>query len=87
MPLRYEVDDWDIVFPLGMHPVGTYELAWALQLDFLRVITAIGVYVTCLCGWRWPAGRCCAGIAVFASVGGGIRWADDLVDNSTVPGD
>ncbi|HWU78259.1 MAG TPA: tellurite resistance/C4-dicarboxylate transporter family protein [Rhodanobacter sp.] len=48
VPLRYEVDDWDIVFPLGMYTVGTYELARALKLDFLRMIPAIGVYVSAL---------------------------------------
>lgn len=48
MPLHYGVDDWDIVFPLGMHTVGTYELARALRLDFPRVTPAIGVYVSLL---------------------------------------
>ncbi|HWU76722.1 MAG TPA: tellurite resistance/C4-dicarboxylate transporter family protein [Rhodanobacter sp.] len=47
-PLHYESDDWDIVFPLGMYTVGTYELAQALQLDFLRHIPAIGVYISLL---------------------------------------
>jgi hypothetical protein len=31
-----------------MYTVGTYELAHALQLDFLRVIPAVGVYVSLL---------------------------------------
>jgi tellurite resistance protein TehA-like permease len=55
VPLRYEVDDWDIVFPLGMYTVGTYELVRALQLDFLRFIPAIGVYVSLL-AWLLVAG-------------------------------
>lgn len=50
VPLRYEVDDWDIVFPLGMYTVGTHELARALDLPFLSAIPAIGVYVS-LAAW------------------------------------
>ena len=46
VPLRYETDDWDIVFPIGMYTVGTFELTRALQLDFLWVIPAVGVYVS-----------------------------------------
>jgi len=43
---QYETDDWDIVFPIGMYTVGTYELAHALRADFLLAIPAAGVYVS-----------------------------------------
>jgi len=43
---RYETDDWDIVFPIGMYTVGTFELAHALPAEFLLAIPAIGVYVS-----------------------------------------
>lgn len=48
VPLRYEVDDWDIVFPIAMYTVGTFELARALDLDFLLAIPAVGVYISLL---------------------------------------
>lgn len=48
VPLRYEVDDWDIVFPIAMYTVGTFELAHALDLDFLLAIPAAGVYISLL---------------------------------------
>ncbi len=47
---RYETEDWDIVFPIGMYTVGTFELAHALPADFLLAIPAIGVYVS-LIAW------------------------------------
>ncbi len=46
VPFRYETDDWDIVFPIGMYTVGTFELAHALPADFLLPIPAAGVYVS-----------------------------------------
>ena len=46
--LRYEVDDWDIVFPLGMYTVGTHALAQALDLDLLGPVSEIGVYISLL---------------------------------------
>ena len=48
VPFRYAEDDWDIVFPIAMYTVGTYELAHALQLNFLLAIPAWGVYVSLL---------------------------------------
>ncbi len=67
---RYEVADWNIVFPLGMYTAGTYTLGRALGLDLLQTAPATGVYVSLLV-WavvglgallRWsaaitPAGR------------------------------
>lgn len=50
VPLRYETDDWDIVFPIGMYTVGTFELAGALQAPDLLVIPAVGVYAS-LAAW------------------------------------
>ena len=46
--LRYEVDDWDIVFPLGMYTVGTNALAQALDFDLLQPVADIGVYISLL---------------------------------------
>src|SRR5690606_30086655 len=46
VPLRYETDDWDIVFPVGMYTVGTFALARAIDAEFLLPIPAIGVYVS-----------------------------------------
>jgi tellurite resistance protein TehA-like permease len=48
VPLRYEPDDWDIVFPIGMYTVGSFALAHALDLKFLLAIPAVGVYISLL---------------------------------------
>ena len=54
VPLRYEVAHWNIVFPIAMYTVGTYELARALNLDFLLTIPAVGVYISLL-AWVFVA--------------------------------
>jgi tellurite resistance protein TehA-like permease len=46
VPLRYETDDWDIVFPIGMYTVGTDELAHALHVPFLLAIPSASIYIS-----------------------------------------
>lgn len=48
VPLRYQTDNWNIVFPIGMYGVGTLSLAQALDADFLLGIPAVGVYISLL---------------------------------------
>jgi tellurite resistance protein TehA-like permease len=48
--LRYEIADWDIVFPLGMYTTGTFALAQVLDFPLLRAISGAGVYVS-LVAW------------------------------------
>ncbi len=45
-PVVYEVDDWDIVFPIGMYTVSTFALAHAIGELRLLPIAAVGVYVS-----------------------------------------
>jgi tellurite resistance protein TehA-like permease len=48
VPVTYEVDDWDIVFPIGMYTVCTTALAKAMGADYLLAIPDVGVYVSLL---------------------------------------
>ena len=48
VPVNYEVDDWDIVFPLGMYTVSTTALVRATGAGYLQMIADVGVFVSLL---------------------------------------
>ena len=63
-PLAYDPLYWGAVFPLGMYTVSTFEMARAMQLDFLYIVPRTMLFVA-LTAWavtfaalvRWGA-RC-----------------------------
>ncbi|MCC6641129.1 MAG: tellurite resistance/C4-dicarboxylate transporter family protein [Deltaproteobacteria bacterium] len=44
VPLRYEVELWSLVFPLGMYTVCSFELAAAIEMPALHAIAGVFVY-------------------------------------------
>jgi tellurite resistance protein TehA-like permease len=55
MPLRYDVQYWAAVFPLGMYAVATFELARALSLGFLDLIPHV-VFWIAFVAWALTGG-------------------------------
>jgi tellurite resistance protein TehA-like permease len=49
-PLRYDPSYWSAVFPLGMYAACTYEMARAMELEFLDAIPPVLAYVA-LAAW------------------------------------
>ncbi len=48
--LRYHIDNWAIVFPLGMYTTATWRLSHVVDLPFLRVVPGVFVWVA-LAAW------------------------------------
>ncbi|MCC6587163.1 MAG: tellurite resistance/C4-dicarboxylate transporter family protein [Bryobacterales bacterium] len=49
-PLEYDPLYWGAVFPLGMYSASTFQMAHAMQLDFLHAVPHIFLYVA-LAAW------------------------------------
>ncbi len=57
-PLEYDPLYWGAVFPLGMYTASTFQMAQAMQLDFLCVVPRFFIYVA-LAAWAATfAGLC-----------------------------
>jgi tellurite resistance protein TehA-like permease len=73
-PLRYEHDDWAMVFPLGMYTVCTQDLIRVFRLPFLSFIPSVFVWIA-LAAW---------GMTFVGLVAHVIRWRWSRGDKGTV---
>jgi tellurite resistance protein TehA-like permease len=45
VPVRYRLENWAMVFPLGMYTTATWRFADTLGLPFLDIVPALFVWV------------------------------------------